>query len=133
MHAIQITEPGGPEVMKWTELPTPEPGPGEVLVRVEAAGVNFIDVYFRKGAYKMPLPGILGVEGAGVVEKVGSAVTTVGVGDHVAWTDRAGGGTVGGSYATHAIVPAARAVTLPDSVDTKLAAAVMLQGMTAHY
>ena len=77
MHAIQITEPGGPEVMKWTELPTPEPAPGEILVRIEAAGVNFIDVYFRKGTYKMPLPAVLGAEAAGVVEKVGPGVTTV--------------------------------------------------------
>jgi NADPH2:quinone reductase len=133
MHAIQITEPGGPEVMRWTDLPTPEPGQGEILVRIEAAGVNFIDIYFRKGAYKMPLPGVLGVEAAGIVEKVGSSVTTVRSGDRVAWTDRVGGGGAGGSYATHAVVPAARAVTLPTAIDTKLAAAVMLQGMTAHY
>jgi NADPH:quinone reductase len=133
MHAIQITEPGGPEVMKWTELPTPDPGPGEILVRIEATGVNFIDVYFRKGVYKMPLPAILGVEAAGVVEKLGSAVTTLRAGDRVAWTDRVGGGGVGGSYATYAVVPAARAVTLPPTIDPRLAAAVMLQGMTAHY
>jgi NADPH2:quinone reductase len=132
MHAIQITQTGGPEVMKWTELPTPDPAPGEILVRVEAAGVNFIDVYFRSGAYKMPLPGILGVEGAGAVEKVGSEVTTFRQGDRVAWTDRAGGG-VGGSYATHVAVPAARAVALPAGIDSQQAAAVMLQGMTAHY
>jgi len=133
MHAIQISETGGPEVMKWTELPTPDPGAGEILVRIEAAGVNFIDVYFRKGAYKMPLPAILGVEGAGVVEKLGAGVTTVRVGQRVAWTDRAGGGGVGGSYSTYAIVPVARAVTLPEPIEARLAAAVMLQGMTAHY
>jgi NADPH2:quinone reductase len=133
MHAIQITETGGSEVMKWLELPTPEPGPGEILVRVEAAGVNFIDVYFRKGAYKMPLPGILGLEAAGVVEKVGPGMTGFRQRDRVAWTDRTGAGGVGGSYATHVAVPAARAVMLPNGVDPRLAAAVMLQGMTAHY
>ena len=133
MRAIQITEPGGPEVMKWTELPTPEPGAGEILVGIEAAGVNFIDVYFRKGTYKMPLPAVLGAEAAGVVEKVGPGVTTVKPGDRVAWCDRIGGAGAGGGYATQAIVPAARAVTLPESIDAGLAAAVMLQGMTAHY
>jgi NADPH2:quinone reductase len=133
MHAIQITATGGPEVMKWTELPTPEPGPGEILVRVEASGVNFIDVYFRTGAYKMPLPAILGVEAAGVVEKPGSGVTGFRQGDRVAWSDRIGGRGVGGSYATHVAVPAARAVTLPEGIDSQRAAAVMLQGMTAHY
>ena len=132
MHAIQITETGGPEVMKWTELPTPAPGAGEILVRIEAAGVNFIDVYFRKGTYKLPLPAVLGAEAAGVVEKVGPGVTTVKPGERVAWSDRTGTGA-GGSYATHVLVPAARAVTLPASIDARLAAAVMLQGMTAHY
>ena len=133
MHAIQISETGGPEVMKWTELATPEPGPGEMLVRVEAAGVNFIDVYFRKGIYKMPLPATLGVEAAGVVEKIGPEITGFRSGDRVAWTDRAGSGRVGGSYATYVVVPAARAVSLPASVEPRMAAAVMLQGMTAHY
>src|SRR5882724_6910640 len=80
MHAIQITEHGGPEVMKWTELPTPSPDKGEALVRVEAAGVNFIDIYFRKGLYRTPLPGVLGVEGAGIVETLGPEVTTLRVG-----------------------------------------------------
>src|SRR5215471_3680257 len=75
MHAIQIKHPGGPDVMQWTELPTPSPGRGEVLVRIEAAGVNFIDVYLRKGAYSMPLPGTPGGEGAGVVEALGPEVT----------------------------------------------------------
>src|SRR5690349_8434095 len=109
MHAIQITANGGPEVMKWTELPTPSPAKGEVLVRVEAAGVNFIDVYFRKGIYKAPLPSILGVEGAGIVEATGPEVTGVKNGDRVAWSDRAGAvpGT-SGSYATHTVVPAGR-------------------------
>jgi NADPH2:quinone reductase len=132
MHAIQITEHGGPEVMKWKELPTPSPAKGEVLVRVEAAGVNFIDVYFRKGAYKMPLPAILGVEGAGVVESIGPDVS-VKNGDRVAWTDRTGTSGPGGSYATHATVAAARLVAVPPDVDLRTAAAAMLQGMTAHY
>jgi NADPH2:quinone reductase len=135
MHAIQITEHGGPEVMKWIELPTPAPAKGEVLVRVEAAGVNFIDVYFRKGSYKMPLPAILGVEGAGIVEATGPEVTSVKSGDRVAWSDRAGAVTSGvsGSYATHAVVPAARLVDVPSDLDARSAAAAMLQGMTAHY
>jgi NADPH2:quinone reductase len=134
MHAIQITEHGGPEVMKWTELPTPSPAKGDVLVRVEAAGINFIDVYFRKGSYKMPLPAILGLEGAGTVEAIGPEVTTVKIGERVAWSDRVGM-TPGasGSYATHTLVPAARLVAVPADLDARSAAAAMLQGMTAHY
>jgi NADPH2:quinone reductase len=134
MHAIQITEHGGPEVMKWTDLPAPSPAKGEVLVRVEAAGVNFIDVYFRKGSYKMPLPAILGVEGAGIVEATGPEVTTVKMGDRVAWSDRVGAAPgMSGSYATHTVVPAARLVAVPSDLDARSAAAAMLQGMTAHY
>src|SRR5258706_2619589 len=93
MHAIQITEHGGPEVMRWSELPTPSPARGEVLVRVEAAGVNFIDIYFRKGLYRAPLPGVLGVEGVGIVEALGAEVTAPHVGARVAWADRAGAST----------------------------------------
>jgi NADPH2:quinone reductase len=133
MHAILITEHGGPEVMTWTELPTPSPARSEVLVRVEAAGVNFIDVYFRKGSYKTTLPAILGVEGAGVVERLGPDVTTVRVGDRVAWADRLGASSPGGTYATHVVVPEARLVAIPPEVDVRTAAASMLQGMTAHY
>lgn len=132
MHAIQVTEHGGPEVMKWIELPTPAPIQGEVLVRLEAAGVNFIDVYFRSGAYPTDLPAILGLEGAGVVEAVGPDVTTLRVGDRVAWSDRVGASR-GGTYATHVIVPQARAVPVPAEVKLPVAAASMLQGMTAHY
>jgi NADPH2:quinone reductase len=132
MHAIQITEVGGAEVMKWTDLPVPEPAPSEILVRVEAAGVNFIDTYHRRGIYKVALPMIIGAEGAGVVEKVGKDVAAFRVGDRVAWADRMGSG-VGGSYATHVSVPAARAVHVPEGLDAKTAAALMLQGMTAHY
>jgi NADPH2:quinone reductase len=113
--------------MKLEELPTPKPGEGQALVRIEAAGLNFIDVYQRSGAYKNPLPYSLGLEGAGVVEAVGGGVTTVRVGDRVAWTG------VPGSYATHNVVPADRLVTLPAGVDARAGAAAMLQGMTAHY
>ncbi len=133
MHAIQLTETGGLEVMRWTELPTPVPSRGEVLVRTEAAGVNFIDVYFRRGLYRMPLPFTLGVEGAGVVEQLGPEVRALRVGDRVAWSDRAGASTPGGTYATHVVVPAARAVIVPPELDGRVAAAAMLQGMTAHY
>jgi NADPH2:quinone reductase len=133
MHAILITEHGGPEVMKWTELPTPSPAKGEVLVRVEAAGVNFIDIYFRKGTYKTTLPAILGAEGAGVVERLGPGVTTVRAGERVAWADRLGASSPGGAYATHLVVPEARLVAVPPEVDVHVAAASMLQAMTAHY
>jgi len=133
MHAIQITKHGGPEVMTWTRLPMPSPATGEVLVRTEVAGVNFIDVYFRKGAYSAPLPAILGVEGAGVVEALGADVSSVRVGDRVAWADRVGAAGPGGSYATEVVVPAARLVPVPPEVDARVAAASMLQGMTAHY
>ena len=132
MHAIRVTEHGGPEVMKWVEMPTPVAVGGEVLVRLEAAGVNFIDVYFRSGAYPSELPAIPGLEGAGVVEAVGPEVTALKVGDRVAWSDRVGASR-GGTYATHVIVPEARAVTVPAEVPLPIAAAAMLQGMTAHY
>ena len=132
MHAIQVTEHGGPEVMQWIELETPAPIKAEVLVRLEAAGVNFIDVYFRTGAYPAELPAIPGLEGAGVVEAVGPDVTALRVGDRVAWSDRVGASR-GGTYATHVIVPEARAVLVPPEVELPVAAAAMLQGMTAHY
>ena len=130
MHAIQVTEHGGPEVMQWIELETPAPIKGEVLVRLEAAGVNFIDVYFRTGAYPAELPGIPGLEGAGVVEAVGPDVTTLGIGDRVAWSDRVGASR-GGSYATHVIVPEARAILVPTEVKLPVAAASMLSEVTA--
>ena len=113
--------------MKLVEIPTPAPGPGEALVRVEAAGVNFIDIYQRSGQYKVPAPIALGREGAGVVEAVGPGVTDVKPGDRVAWADGSG------SYATHVVVRAAVLVAVPEGMDAKLAAASMLQGMTAHY
>ncbi|HEY3061403.1 MAG TPA: quinone oxidoreductase [Chloroflexota bacterium] len=127
MQAVRIHEQGGPEVMRVDELPTPTPGQGQVLVRVAAAGVNFIDIYHRSGQYKVELPFALGQEGAGTVEAVGDGVTAFPPGQHVAWS------SVGGSCASHALVPAARLVPVPDGVSLQDAAAVMLQGMTAHY
>jgi len=127
MRAIRITEHGGPEVLRFEELPTPSPGPGQILVRLEAAGVNFIDVYQRSGHYKVPLPYGMGLEGAGLVEAVGSGVTEFATGMRVAWMN------VAGSYASHALVPAERAVPLPPDVDARTGAAAMLQGVTAHY
>lgn len=127
MRAIIARQPGGPEVIELVESPTPEPGPGEIRARVEAAGVNFIDIYHRSGQYNMPLPIALGREGAGVVEAIGQGVTDIRPGDRVAWTDAPG------SYATHVLLKAARAVPVPDGVDSATAAAAMLQGMTAHY
>jgi NADPH2:quinone reductase len=127
MRAIRVPQYGGPEAMRLEELPTPAPGSGQALVRIEAAGVNFIDVYQRTGLYKGPLPLPLGLEGAGVVEAVGTGVTTVRSGDRVAWTG------IPGSYATHNLVPADRLVTLPSGLDARAGAAAMLQGMTAHY
>ena len=127
MQAVRVHEYGGPEVLKLEELPTPQPGPGQVLVRLEACGVNFIDIYKRSGLYKGPLPLALGEEGAGTVEAVGPDVRDVKVGDLVAWTN------VPGSYATHTLVPADKTVKVPDGVSARDAAAVMLQGPTAHY
>ena len=127
MRAIRPETTGGPEVMTLMDYPTPEPGPGEVRVRIEAAGVNFIDIYRRSGQYKVDLPIAMGLEGAGVIEAVGPGGVDFKPGDRVAWA--AGPG----SYATHAVIPAARLVPVPDGVDAATAAAAMLQGMTAHY
>ncbi len=127
MKAIRVHEFGGPEVLRFEEVATPEPGPGEARVRVEAAGVNFIDIYHRTGLYQNPLPLGPGQEAAGVVEAVGPDAGDVRVGDRVAWKDQFG------SYATHAVVPAAKLVPVPDGVSGRDAAAIMLQGMTAHY
>ena len=125
-HAIRVHEVGGPEVLKWEEVEVGDPGPGEVRLRQEAAGVNFIDVYHRTGLYPQPLPFIPGVEGAGVVEAIGSGVTNVQVGDRVAY-----GGPVGG-YAEVRLIPADRVVKLPDGISAEAAAAMMLKGMTAE-
>ncbi len=127
MKAIRIRANGGPEVLKLEEIPDPTPGPGEAAVKIEAAGLNYIDVYYRTGLYKTQLPFTPGLEGAGVVTAVGANVTEVKVGDRVAYTG------VPGAYAQLAVVPAARLVRLPDGVDGKAGAAAMLQGMTAHY
>jgi NADPH2:quinone reductase len=127
MRAIRIHAPGGPEAMREEHIAVPKPSPGEALVRVEFAGVNFIDVYKRTGLYKIPLPATLGEEGAGTVEAVGDGVSEVHVGDRVAWA------SVLGSYAEFAVMRAARLVPVPKNVETRTAAAVMLQGMTAHY
>lgn len=127
MKAIQILRTGGPEVLTEVDLPTPTPGEGQALVRIEASGVNFIDTYFREGRYPAPLPLTLGQEAAGVIEAVGAGVTGFKPGDHVAWTG------VPGTYAEMALAPVARLVSLPDTLSTKEAAAAILQGMTAHY
>ncbi len=113
--------------MQLAELPIPEPGPGQVLIRVEAVGVNFIEIYFRKGVYKATLPLIPGSEAAGTVEKLGPGVTGFEAGDAVASV------SVLGSYAEYALVPAAQLVKVPMAFDPEQAAAAMLQGMTAHY
>ena len=127
MKAIQVDQVGGPEKMRLAEVPTPAPGSGQTLVKIAAAGVNFIDVYFRTGLYPSPLPVTLGSEGAGTVEAVGAGVTEVAPGDRVAYA------MVRGSYAEYAVVPAWQLVKIPDGVDFQTAAAAMLQGMTAHY
>lgn len=128
MMAVRIHETGGPEVLRPEEMQVPEPGEGEALVRIEATGVNFIEIYQRSGQYTLPLPTTPGGEGAGEVIAIGAGVELVRPGDRVAW---AGGGS--GSYAEFAAVPADRLVPLPDEVSTRTGAAVMLQGMTAHY
>ncbi|HLY23225.1 MAG TPA: quinone oxidoreductase [bacterium] len=127
MNAVRVHQSGGPEVLTFEELPTPAPGPAEALVRIEAIGVNFVDIYQREGIYKMSLPFTAGSEAAGVVDSVGREVADVKPGDRVAYTG------VLGAYATHAVAPAARLVKLPAGVETKTAAAAMLQGITAHY
>src|SRR5438445_387146 len=127
MKAIRVHRWGGPEVLQLEEVPAPTPGPGQVVVRVEAAGINFIDVYQRTGHYKTPLPFTPGQEAAGTVTAVGPGVTAPRVGDRVAYTG------VLGAYAEYAVVPADRVVALPDAVSAEQGAAAMLQGMTAHY
>ncbi len=126
--AIRIHAPGGPEVMRWEDVPTPEPGPGEVLVKHAAVGLNYIDVYFRTGLYKTPMPATPGMEASGTVAALGPDVTEFAVGDRVAY----GTGAVG-SYATERAVPVERLVKLPDEISFETAAAMMLQGMTAQY
>jgi NADPH2:quinone reductase len=127
MHAIEVREHGGPEVLRATELDDPTPGEGELLVRVAASGVNFIDTYKRSGLYPTPTPFVPGEEGAGEVVATGDGVTGFAVGDRVAWTGAMG------SYAQLATIPAAAAIAVPAELDDQLAAAALLQGMTAHY
>ena len=127
MKVIHVKEPGGPEKMQVVDVPKPAPGPNQALVHTAAIGVNFIDIYFRKGLYKADLPIVLGNEGAGTVEAVGTGVTEVAVGDRVAWAMQRG------SYGEYALVPSTSLVKIPDAVDFQTAAAAMLQGMTAHY
>lgn len=127
MKAIRVHEAGGPEKLMYEDVPKPSPGPGQVLVRVRAIGLNFIDIYHRTGLYKLPLPFIPGSEASGVVEAVGEGVTAVGAGERVAYAMNLG------AYAEYALVNAWQLVKLPDEVEFETGAAVMLQGMTAHY
>jgi NADPH2:quinone reductase len=127
MKAIFIEQTGGADALQYGDQPKPEAGAGQALVKVTASGVNFIDTYHRSGLYKVPLPAILGSEGAGTVESVGPGVSDVKPGDRVAWA------SARGSYAEYAAVPANQLVPIPSDVTFEDAAAVMLQGMTAHY
>lgn len=127
MKAIRVHQIGGPEMMRLEEVPTPTPGPGQALVRVQAIGVNFIDTYKRSGLYPVTPPFTLGEEASGLVEAVGDGVNTIKVGDKVVYANLLG------AYAEQAVVPADKLVKIPDSLDFRIAAAAMLQGMTAHY
>jgi len=127
MKAVFVETPGGADQLTYGDVATPSPGKGQALVKIVTSGVNFIDVYFRIGLYKAEPPVVLGMEAAGVVEAVGEGVTEVKTGDRVAYA------MARGSYAEYAVVPAWQLVPLPDSLDFNSAAAVMLQGMTAHY
>ncbi|MDQ6828386.1 MAG: quinone oxidoreductase [Gemmatimonadota bacterium] len=127
MQAIRVHAVGGPDALRLDEIPVPVPKAGEALVKLDAAGVNFIDVYKRSGLYALPLPATLGEEGAGTIVALGDGVADLHVGDRVAWA------LTVGSYAEYAAVSAARLVRVPEAVSTVQAAAVMLQGMTAHY
>jgi NADPH2:quinone reductase len=127
MKAVRVHTPGGPEALRHEDVPEPTPKPGEAVVKIDAAGLNYIDVYFRTGMYKADLPATIGMEGGGTVVAVAPGVKDVKVGDRVAYT------SVRGAYAEQATVPADRLVKLPKGVSTKQGAAAMLQGMTAHY
>jgi len=126
--AIRIKSHGGPEVMQWEKVDVPAPGPGEALIRHTAIGLNFVDTYYRSGLYPLPLPAILGSEGMGVIEAVGPGVSEFHAGDRVAYCS----GPIG-SYAEARVMPADRLVKLPDGIDDKQAASMMLKGLTAHY
>src|SRR3989442_11660169 len=127
MKAIQVQKHGGPEVLTLADLPVPKLKSNEVLVKISAAGINFVDVYFREGRYPAPLPFVVGQEAAGIVSEGGSEVKSWKLGDRVAYT------SILGSYAEYAAVPADRLVRIPETITFEQAAAVMLQGMTAHY
>jgi NADPH2:quinone reductase len=127
MKAIRIHQPGGPDVMQLEDVPTPEPGQGEVRVRISHAGLNFIDIYQRTGQYKMPLPFTPGTEAAGIVDALGPGAEGLAIGQRVAYC------MLPGTYAEYGIAPAARLVPVPDGVDLPTAVALMVQGMTAHY
>jgi NADPH2:quinone reductase len=127
MKAVLVQKCGGPEQLLYLDVPTPSPGPRQALVKIQASGVNFIDVYFRMGLYKADPPIAIGMEGAGVVQEIGSEVTEVAPGDRVAYA------MTRGSYAQYAVVPSWQLVKIPDPMDFPTAAAAMLQGMTAHY
>jgi len=127
MKAVRMHQPGGADVLRYEDAPMPEPGAGEIRVKVEASGVNFIDIYYRAGQYKAQYPYTLGQEGAGIVDVVGAGVTSVKAGDRVAFVFQPA------TYADYCVIKADRAVPIPDTIDSQLAAAVMLQGATAHY
>jgi NADPH2:quinone reductase len=127
MKVIRVHQYGGVEVMRYEDIPVPEPGAGEARVKLEAIGLNYVDVYQRTGLYQLNLPFTLGMEGAGIVDAVGRDVSEVKAGDRVAYA------MVPGSYAEYALVPSSRLVSLPPRIDSRSAAATMLQGMTAHY
>lgn len=127
MKAIRVHTPGGPEALRLDELSLPEPGAGQVRVKIEAAGVNFIDTYKRAGVYRVEVPFTTGEEAGGVIDAVGSEVTGLAPGDRVAYAN------VQGAYAEYALVPSAKLAAVPEGLGTKEAAALMLQGMTAHY
>ncbi|MGB8840675.1 MAG: alcohol dehydrogenase catalytic domain-containing protein, partial [Aliidongia sp.] len=126
-HAIRVHKPGGPEVLQWEEISLGEPGPGEIRLRHNAVGLNFIDVYHRTGLYPLPLPFIPGMEGAGTVEAIGEGVDDLRPGDRVAYA-----GVIGG-YAEARLIAASRVVKLPETIGDEIAAAMMLQGMTVRY
>ncbi len=127
MYAVRVHQYGGPDVLHYEEVPTPDPGAGEVRVKLDASGINFIDIYRRTGQYAGKLPFTLGEEGAGTVDAVGGGVTDVKIGERVAYASHQG------AYAEYAVIPAWKLVPVPDGVNTQVAAAAMLQGMTAHY
>jgi len=127
MHAIEISETGGPEVLTYVDKPRPSPGPSEVLIKAEASGVNFVDTYFRSGLYPHELPFVLGAEVAGTVAAIGDGVTTLRIGDRVASADAIG------AYAEYCIAPADLVARVPDGVGFDVAAAALLKGMTAHF